>query len=67
MSTVCVTASPPFVDGWPLAGAMVWVVGAVEEVADDFRPRQAGTKITSDNTIRSDNLAVFFTDTSSTE
>ena len=45
---------------------MVWVVGAVD-VADDFRPRQAGTKSISDNTIRSDNLAVFFTDTSSTE
>src|SRR5258706_6372483 len=65
-STVWVTASPPFVEGWPAAGAIVCVVGAVV-VADGPFPRQPGARSASDIRIRSDSLAVFLTDTSSTE
>jgi hypothetical protein len=52
--------------GWPAAGAIVCVVGAVV-VALDFRPRQPAAKRENIITSTSDSVAVFFTDTSSTE
>ncbi|MEA2165168.1 MAG: hypothetical protein QOK37_3295 [Thermoanaerobaculia bacterium] len=63
-STVCVTASVPLTAGCAAAGAIVWVVGAVD-VSADFPQRQPDSDNINIINVNTDSVAALFTDTSS--
>jgi hypothetical protein len=54
----------PFTAGCAAAGAIVWVVGAVDVTVDDFPQRQPEAQNVNIITINTDSVAGLFTNTS---